>query len=368
MPIIDSRELATLLSNDEESRLDFKQVFNLRTSQDKKEFSKDICAIANYVYQNGGKGHIIVGVQDRTRIPVGLGTINFREERLQQIVKTRAEPPPIFKAGIVTHGSVNLGIIQIIRSPSGPHKWMNKKYPIRRGSTTDYMSPLEVIQTISTRVRRVMSADSEYSILGRTTRFGVIFNDLHDSLIELGLNERYFERPQLGNRENLKVAKVINGRRYNLYFFIYPDRLDTYRYRFLNNVIWDSLADIIPRHRSIFFILIHGTFRRTPLNRSLEYGGNRTIIPIANSTLYFGPGLGMGEDRSFFSHLPIPKFYLSNIKSKTDTKTRLELILNWIVDNDALFVEIREALQSERDRKKRMQRRQKTSRVTFTRV
>ncbi|MDY2729629.1 MAG: ATP-binding protein, partial [Clostridium sp.] len=89
---MDEKKLLSIINKEEGTKLDFKLKLDLWCESGKKEFAKDICAIANS--RGGGRGYIIVGVRDKTKEIVGLKDEDmFREEAVQQIIATRCEPP-----------------------------------------------------------------------------------------------------------------------------------------------------------------------------------------------------------------------------------------------------------------------------------
>ncbi|NYC30126.1 putative HTH transcriptional regulator [Clostridium saccharobutylicum] len=88
---MDNKKLLFLIKKDEGTKLDFKLKLDLTTENGKKELTKDVCAIAN---SSGGRGYIIVGIQDKTKKIIGIKNEDmFKEEQIQQIVTTRCEPP-----------------------------------------------------------------------------------------------------------------------------------------------------------------------------------------------------------------------------------------------------------------------------------
>lgn len=84
------QKLEELLRLGESEKLDYKQDFQLDTETRKKEFVKDITAIAN---SKGGRGYIIFGVTDKTRSIVGVSEKHPSEETVFQIISTRCDPP-----------------------------------------------------------------------------------------------------------------------------------------------------------------------------------------------------------------------------------------------------------------------------------
>ena len=88
---MDIKKLKVLLKKEEGTKLDFKLSLDLINESGKKELAKDICAIAN---SKGGRGYIIIGIEDKTKKIVGIDKEDYYlEERVQQIVASRCEPP-----------------------------------------------------------------------------------------------------------------------------------------------------------------------------------------------------------------------------------------------------------------------------------
>jgi len=88
---MDSKKILSLIKRNEGLKLDFKQKLLLEYESGKKELAKDVCAIAN---SRGGRGYIVVGVEDKTKNIIGLMENElFSEEQIQQIITSRCEPP-----------------------------------------------------------------------------------------------------------------------------------------------------------------------------------------------------------------------------------------------------------------------------------
>lgn len=140
---MNKNKLMQLLKNDEGFKLDFKLKFNLELDSEKKEFVKDVIAIAN---TPGGRGYIIFGVEDATRQVVGLDVIpEHIEERIQQIIANRAMPPVSVRFDIIEIETKQLGIVTIFKSMQVPHQMIQTgAFYIRRGSTTDKATRHEV--------------------------------------------------------------------------------------------------------------------------------------------------------------------------------------------------------------------------------
>lgn len=137
------QKLRQLLRTDEGFKLDFKLRLNIEKDEDKKEFVKDVIAIAN---TPGGRGYIIFGIEDKTRRIVGMDKIPSNvEERIQQIIANRSTPPvPVYFELIeISHRKV--GILTIFKSQQVPHQMIQTgAFYVRRGSTTDKASRHEI--------------------------------------------------------------------------------------------------------------------------------------------------------------------------------------------------------------------------------
>ena len=129
-------KLIHLLNEDEGFKLDFKLKLALELDSDKKEFVKDVIAIAN---TEGGRGYIIYGIEDKTKRLVGLKDIPIDiEERIQQVIAYRSVPPVPASFEILEIKQKKIGILTIFKSRQVPHQMrQNGAFYVRRGSTTD---------------------------------------------------------------------------------------------------------------------------------------------------------------------------------------------------------------------------------------
>lgn len=139
---MDSQRILSLLLKEEGTKLDFKLKLNLETESSKKEFAKDICAIAN---ARGGRGYILFGIEDKTKRIIGISPEDFVEEKLQLIVSTRIDPPVPISVDLVKIQSKLVGVITIYNTDQKPHQLRESgAFHIRRGSTTDLMRKEEI--------------------------------------------------------------------------------------------------------------------------------------------------------------------------------------------------------------------------------
>ncbi len=133
---MDLQRLKLLIKQKEGIKLDFKEILNLDTESEKKELAKDIIAIANSI---GGRGYLIIGVKDKVKDIIGVNIEQFSEERIQQIISYRCDPPINVRVESVNYEDKYIGVITIFKSNQRPHQMRQTgAFYIRRGSTTDF--------------------------------------------------------------------------------------------------------------------------------------------------------------------------------------------------------------------------------------
>lgn len=139
---MDIKKLDILIKRDEGSKLDFKLRLELEFESGKKELAKDVCAIAN---SRGGRGYIIIGVEDKTKNIMGIQGKAYSEEQIQQIISSRCEPPIPIVYETVNYHDKTIGIITIYDGGQRPYQLReNGAFYTRRGSTTDVMRKQEL--------------------------------------------------------------------------------------------------------------------------------------------------------------------------------------------------------------------------------
>jgi predicted HTH transcriptional regulator len=132
---MDEQKLRSLLKQGEGPKLDYKEYININMESGKKELVKDVIAITN---SQGGRGHLIIGIKDKTREIIGIDACDLNEERLQQIISNRCDPPINVRVEFIEIESKTVGVITIFRSYKRPHQMRQTgAFYIRRGSTTD---------------------------------------------------------------------------------------------------------------------------------------------------------------------------------------------------------------------------------------
>ncbi|NMM65385.1 ATP-binding protein [Clostridium sp. P21] len=143
---MDRKKFLNLLKKSEGTKLDFKQSIEIETDSGRKELAKDICAIAN---SRGGRGYLIIGIEDKTKRIVGIENHAFSEEKIQQIVSSRIEPPIPVSLEFMDYDNKKIAIISIYDGPQKPYQIKdNGAFYIRRGSTNDTMRKQEIVSAL----------------------------------------------------------------------------------------------------------------------------------------------------------------------------------------------------------------------------
>ncbi len=140
---MDIKKLKLLLNKEEGTKLDFKLKLDLNIESGRKEFAKDVSAIAN---SKKGRGYILIGIEDKTKKIIGINDNEIEEEQLQQIVLSRIDPPVPISYEVCEIENVKIGIVTIFTGENAPYQMReNGIFYIRRGSTTDYMRKFELV-------------------------------------------------------------------------------------------------------------------------------------------------------------------------------------------------------------------------------
>ncbi|GAE88307.1 RNA-binding domain-containing protein [Acetivibrio straminisolvens] len=139
---MDCYKLRRLLNKEEGPKLDFKEELNLSTESEKKELTKDVIAMAN---SRGGRGYILLGIEDKTKKILGIDPKGYKEEQIQQIIYNRCDPPVPISVDFVEIEGKTVGVITVYRSSHKPHQMIqNGAFYVRRGSTTDIARRSEI--------------------------------------------------------------------------------------------------------------------------------------------------------------------------------------------------------------------------------
>ena len=145
----------------ETTTLDFKREIRLSSENEKKEFAKDVSALAN---TKGG--HIVFGKEDPKeggRI-VGIKRETFDPEQMQQIVAKRCYPPARFDAELILFESKWFVLVTIHESSLKPHEIVEIGLVyVRRGSTTGRATSREIMQMYEESKKKVELKETQPS-------------------------------------------------------------------------------------------------------------------------------------------------------------------------------------------------------------
>lgn len=151
---MDEDTLRALLAMSEGETLDFKERGYPAGDAGNAELAKDIMAMANRL-GHGERGRILLGVReasDGTGEVIGLSD-SVDDARLQEAVKHRITPAPTFLYSEVITEEGRCGIVEIAGVGKRPYFALRdagvlrrNTALVRRGSSTDVASPVEIIE------------------------------------------------------------------------------------------------------------------------------------------------------------------------------------------------------------------------------
>lgn len=173
---MDLYKLKQLLKKEEGPKLDFKASLSLCTESEKKEFTKDVIAIAN---SRGGRGYIVFGIEDKTKKVLGIEPEDFQEEQIQQVIYNRCDPPIPVSVDFLEFEGKGVAVLTIYRSNHKPHQMLNNgAFYVRRGSTTDVARRGEIANLLQEN--------------GLMTYETVVLKNARMNELDLSLINRYF--------------------------------------------------------------------------------------------------------------------------------------------------------------------------------
>lgn len=147
-----AKSVADLLSEREGTRLDFKQDLSSM-----KRVLETVCS-----FLNTAGGTLVVGIEDATRVVLGLDDVEKQEEKLANAVASAIDPQPTVQLEIVTHEGRDLLLLRASYS-AGPFfikdKGKEKGTFVRIGSNSLPASPEKVAEL--ERARRMGAWDQE---------------------------------------------------------------------------------------------------------------------------------------------------------------------------------------------------------------
>ena len=189
---MNKKKLLSLIKQREGTKLDFKLQIDISSESGKKELAKDVCAIAN---SRGGRGYLIIGIEDRTKRIIGINKLkSLDEEKIQQVVSSRCEPPIPITVEIVNIEGKDIGIITIFDGGQKPYQIKETgAFHIRRGSITDTMRKSELVaafeenQLMTVETCQMINSSAEFLNMDLVARYfknkGIIVNKENESFL-----------------------------------------------------------------------------------------------------------------------------------------------------------------------------------------
>ena len=173
---MNKKKLLSLIKQREGTKLDFKLQIDISSESGKKELAKDVCAIAN---SRGGRGYLIIGIEDRTKRIIGINKLkSLDEEKIQQVVSSRCEPPIPITVEIVNIEGKDIGIITIFDGGQKPYQIKETgAFHIRRGSITDIMRKSELVaafeenQLMTVETCQMINSSAEFLNMDLVARY-----------------------------------------------------------------------------------------------------------------------------------------------------------------------------------------------------
>ena len=211
---MNKKKLLSLIQQREGTKLDFKLKIDISSESGKKELAKDVCAIAN---SKGGRGYLIIGVEDRTKRLVGINKFKaLDEEKIQQVVSSRCEPPIPITVEVVNLDGVDIGIITIFDGGQKPYQIKETgAFHIRRGSITDTMRKSELVaafeenQLLTVETCKIVNSSAEFLNRELVERYfrnkGIVINRENEKFLLESAGITYLDK------RNRKVRCTFGG-------------------------------------------------------------------------------------------------------------------------------------------------------------
>ena len=256
---MDRKKFYSLIKREEDQKLDFKLKLDLLTEAGKKEFAKDVCAIAN---SNGERGYIVVGVRDKVKSIEGIRAEEmFTEEKVQQIVSSRCEPPIPVTVDFLKIQAKTVAIITICDSEQRPYQIKEQGiFYTRRGSITDVMRRSELIAAFEDNMELTVETVS-------VVRSSI--DMLDDNLLKAYFNQKGIELNSNNKNFLLESSGIIN----------FVDKFNEYRCTYGGLLVFSEMNSICIPNNMIKIV--------NKLKNKKEKGGkcNESDIRIVQGSL-----------------------------------------------------------------------------------
>lgn len=182
--MINEERFEKLLAEDESNYLEFKEELDLQSNGSKAKFLREVLSLANTPIRNG---YIIIGVEDKTKVLVGLKN-KISEEQIQQVVSEWCHPPIKCSYQNIEYKHKTIGVVEVfpLRPPYTLKKRTgyeesseNSKKPekvnlrenqvfIRRGSTIGEATIDEVLEMSQSDAKDLSDVVSQLDYMNET--------------------------------------------------------------------------------------------------------------------------------------------------------------------------------------------------------
>jgi len=353
---ITEAELKNLIKKWERPKVDFKRELRLRTKEEKREFAKDACAIAN---SEGGVGYLIIGFDKKKRL-VGMQQGQLDEGQLQQIISHRCDPPIDISLQVLLYRGKRVGVIEIPPNSRKPHQVSTPGgFYIRHGSSTSVMSVDEIMCAMLKRREIESGRQGEYDDLSISRRAERLANDAIDCFREFGF--RYSETVLKAEHFTVTLPVFERDRDKIRFYCMFlgdnPSPNHEIRWPQAIDGWWSSL-DPKQRWFNAFCLFTSGNVRRGMIRERFMMG-TMNVVEVAKNTYY--RGIGEVDDPTMKQlnwrlENHVPRFFVQRLRSKTDIRDRIGVLMDFIKRNKQVCKAVRRLKELEKRHRDREER------------
>jgi hypothetical protein len=342
--VITPTQLKKIIDSDEALKIDRKKMFEIKNDHQKKEFAKDVSAIAN---TPGPRGFLLYGITNDKKVE-GISSSDFKEEQMQQIISSRCDPPVKFLAYTLKHLGQDIGILEIPTSIARPHQYLPDGYFfIRRGTITDKMSINEISSAIIRRKRIERYAHGKYDSYSSSYRVSQMKKDIIDVYKEFGYEYSGYTKSYMNTTAD-RVEDSETKTRFHI--SVYGDTITYYDLELYDFLLGDVYRNFRVRKNlrpwlNIFLIASYEPIAMTIIKKHHQ-SMFQTSVKLDGSTIYHGLGDFERQDRQDLKDIRVrksllPEFFVLRIRSREDIRTRLAVIFDFIEEKKDVFKTIR---------------------------
>ena len=189
-----------ILQKAEGEMLDYKAALQLDNDKQRLELTKDIAAFANVK-----GGHILVGVEDGTWIPIGIDSKSIDKTKIFQIADSKISPPVLVSVDFVNILDLRFLLISI-KKTGKVHELNTDRVPIRKGNITSYATVEEIFEM---KLKEIQSQKEQI------TEFRLQITSSEPTFIDLPQQQKKVVKKLLMKQSKKKARKRVLDRKYN---------------------------------------------------------------------------------------------------------------------------------------------------------